>query len=214
MKSERVRDKEMSMLRYTLGSRQFGSWRRLPDASPIPCAPLVDSASASHGPAVACAVALKSADQEIGGEGFAGPTIPASDATYVRVSAPLLYKPLPRTSSLVYVAPPIVKSASAVVATEPKALGKDVRYVVNNRSPYFLLRIIIVVPESHWKPTIEQRNHSSLRVLFYICKSRVSLVDHFIFISGISQVFLQLRRDRWIYWRLEISVGRAGRRHG
>lgn len=30
---------------------------------------------------------------------------------------------------MVYVAPPIVKSASAVVATEPKALGKDVRYV-------------------------------------------------------------------------------------
>lgn len=118
------------LIRYT--SRSLGSWRRLPDALPIPCAPL-DSANA-FGLGVACALKSSNADEKISGE-EPGPTIPVSEArlpTYVQVSAPLLYKPLPRTSSLVYVAPPIVKSASAVVATEPKALGKDVRYVVNN----------------------------------------------------------------------------------
>ncbi|XP_011869525.1 PREDICTED: cuticle protein 8-like [Vollenhovia emeryi] len=78
------------------------------------CAPL-DSAS-STAPTVACAEPD-------------GPDEPTTTPTYVKVSAPLLYKPLPRTSSLVYVAPPIVKSASAVVATEPKTLEKDVRYM-------------------------------------------------------------------------------------
>ncbi|XP_015181509.1 PREDICTED: larval cuticle protein A1A-like isoform X1 [Polistes dominula] len=53
----------------------------------------------------------------------------AHSPTYVKVSSPISYKPLPRTSSLVYVAPPIVKSASAVVATDRKSAEKDVDYM-------------------------------------------------------------------------------------
>ncbi|XP_071636430.1 uncharacterized protein [Temnothorax longispinosus] len=98
------------------------------------CAPL-DSASASPSaldplgpaqPAVACALkpVSRAADAEIINQPGS-----ARLPTYVKVSAPLLYKPLPRTSSLVYVAPPIVKSASAIVATEPKTLEKDARYM-------------------------------------------------------------------------------------
>ncbi|XP_039302033.1 uncharacterized protein LOC105205994 isoform X2 [Solenopsis invicta] len=48
--------------------------------------------------------------------------------THVKVSSPLLYESLPKTSSPLYVAPAIVKSASAIVATEPKTLKTDVRY--------------------------------------------------------------------------------------
>lgn len=63
--------------------------------------------------------------------------------TYVKVSAPLLYKPLPRTSSLVYIAPPIVKSASAIVATEPKtATEKDTQYMVKNKTVVTILNRI------------------------------------------------------------------------
>ncbi|XP_071578032.1 uncharacterized protein [Temnothorax nylanderi] len=89
----------------------------------------------AHQPAVACALKAASRAAEIinqpGRPGRPGPTSDVRQRlpTYVKVSAPLLYKPLPRTSSLVYVAPPIVKSASAIVATEPKTLEKDARYM-------------------------------------------------------------------------------------
>lgn len=75
----------------------------------FPCSP-VDVIS-ENGAAVPVACALKS----IGSK--AEPALP----TYVKVSTPISYRPLPKTSSLVYIAPPIFKTASAVVATEPKS---------------------------------------------------------------------------------------------
>lgn len=105
--------------RYSL---PFGNSRH----SSYPCAP-VDAASDAFGSAIACALkimSMKSDDSEARLSGH----IPAP--TYVKVSAPLLYKPLPRMSSLVYIAPPIVKSASAIVATEPKTMEKDTQYMV------------------------------------------------------------------------------------
>ncbi|KAG7189080.1 hypothetical protein KM043_008659 [Ampulex compressa] len=49
--------------------------------------------------------------------------------TYVKVSAPISYKPLPRRSSLVYIAPPILKSASAIVATDRESDDKEPDYM-------------------------------------------------------------------------------------
>lgn len=49
--------------------------------------------------------------------------------TYVKVSSPISYRLLPKTSSLVYVAPPIIKTASAVVATDTKN-EKEAEYMV------------------------------------------------------------------------------------
>ncbi|XP_077260017.1 uncharacterized protein LOC143896219 isoform X2 [Temnothorax americanus] len=111
-------------------SRQRHAFSRAPldSASASPPSALLDPLGPAQ-PSSARATAAEIIDQP----GSAGPT---SDArvrqrlpSYVKVSAPLLYEPLPRTSSLVYVAPPIVKSASAIVATEPKTLKKDARYV-------------------------------------------------------------------------------------
>ncbi|GAB1859025.1 Cuticle protein 19 [Camponotus japonicus] len=88
------------------------------------CTPVDSTSLDAFGPTIACALkfaSMKSDDASgSGSHHLASPT-------YVKVSAPLLYKPLPRTSSLVYIAPPIVKSASAIVATEPKSLEKDVQ---------------------------------------------------------------------------------------
>jgi hypothetical protein len=53
-----------------------------------------------------------------------------TSATYVKVSPSLFYKPLPKISPLVYIASPIVKFASAIVATEPKPLKEDLQYMV------------------------------------------------------------------------------------
>ncbi|XP_032685042.1 cuticle protein 19 [Odontomachus brunneus] len=91
-----------------------------------PCAP-VDAASLdAFGSTIACALKFSSMKSD-DSESRLGAHVPTP--TYVKVSAPLLYKPLPRTSSLVYIAPPIVKSASAIVATEPKTMEKDAQYM-------------------------------------------------------------------------------------
>lgn len=94
-----------------------------------PCAPVDMSSLDVFGSAIACALKIMSMKSDDSETRLAG-HVPAP--TYVKVSAPLLYKPLPRTSSLVYIAPPIVKSASAIVATEPKTMEKDAQYMVNN----------------------------------------------------------------------------------
>ncbi|XP_011633518.1 cuticle protein 19-like, partial [Pogonomyrmex barbatus] len=109
--------------KYPSGS--FGNSRHA-----FSCAPLDSGSSTTLGPAIACT--LKPATL-IDSKSDSEPT-PTSDVsllTYVKVSAPLFYKSLPRTSSLIYIAPPIVKSASAIVATEPKILEKDVRYMAD-----------------------------------------------------------------------------------
>lgn len=49
--------------------------------------------------------------------------------SYVKVSTPIAYRPLPKTSSLVYIAPPIFKTVSAVAATETKS-EKEAEYTV------------------------------------------------------------------------------------
>ncbi|XP_014484827.1 PREDICTED: cuticle protein 19 [Dinoponera quadriceps] len=91
-----------------------------------PCAP-VDAASLDvFGSAIACALKVMSTKSDDGEPGSSG-YMPVP--SYVKVSAPLLYKPLPRTSSLIYIAPPVVKSASAIVATEPKTMEKDTQYM-------------------------------------------------------------------------------------
>ncbi|XP_029166809.1 larval cuticle protein A1A-like [Nylanderia fulva] len=92
------------------------------------CTPVdaTSSSSDAFGPTIACALKFASSPMQI--SGASGSTSHLSSPTYVKVSAPLLYKPLPRTSSLVYVAPPIVKSASAVVATEPKLENEDIQH--------------------------------------------------------------------------------------
>ncbi|XP_076684085.1 cuticle protein 19, partial [Andrena cerasifolii] len=72
----------------------------------FPCAPI--DAISVDGVSVPIACALKSIGSRV------EPALP----TYVRVSSPILYRPLPRTSSLVYIAPPIFKTSSAVVATD------------------------------------------------------------------------------------------------
>ncbi|KAL0118010.1 hypothetical protein PUN28_009000 [Cardiocondyla obscurior] len=98
------------------------------------CTPLDPASSNAFGAAVTCA--LKPTSGEISDEFGSGPTTSTNDVqppTYVKVSSPLLYKPLPRMSSLIYVASPIVKSASAVVATEPKIQEKDIRYTAYPR---------------------------------------------------------------------------------
>ncbi|XP_018360364.1 PREDICTED: uncharacterized protein LOC108759393, partial [Trachymyrmex cornetzi] len=95
-----------------------------PVDSTSPSSPII---SAAFGPAIACV--LKSVSTEISGE--SGPTSDIQLPAYIKVSAPLLYKPLPRTFPLIYVVSPIVKSASAVAATEPKMLEKDIQYMVN-----------------------------------------------------------------------------------
>ncbi|KOC69203.1 Cuticle protein 19, partial [Habropoda laboriosa] len=81
----------------------------------FPCAP-IDAISAS-GAAVPVACALKSIESKV------EPVLP----TYVKVSTPISYRLLPKTSSLVYIAPPIFKTASAVVATDTKN-EKDAEY--------------------------------------------------------------------------------------
>ena len=75
----------------------------------FPCAPV--DAITGNGAAVPVACALKSIGSKV------EPALP----TYVKVTAPIAYRPLPKTSSLVYIAPPIFKTASAVVATETKS---------------------------------------------------------------------------------------------
>jgi len=85
---------------------------------------------------------FKSASTEISSEPEAMSDVQLP--TYVRVTAPLLYKPLSKMSSLIYVAPLIVKSASAIVAMEPKMLEKDARYMVNKTDPNFVITIILV----------------------------------------------------------------------
>lgn len=93
------------------------------------CTPVDSMSLDAFGPTIACALKFSS----IKSNDASGPgSHHLSSPTYVKVSAPLLYKPLPRTSSLVYIAPPIVKSASAIVATEPKSLEKDVQNMVND----------------------------------------------------------------------------------
>lgn len=93
------------------------------------CTPVDSTSLDAFGPTIACA--LKFASMKTN-EAYEPGSHRLSSPTYVKVSAPLLYKPLPRTSSLVYIAPPIVKSASAVVATEPKSLEKDAQNMVND----------------------------------------------------------------------------------
>ncbi|CAL7941947.1 unnamed protein product [Xylocopa violacea] len=78
----------------------------------FPCTP-IDATSAS-GAVVPVACALKSI----------GSNVEPAPPTYVKVSTPISYRPLPKTSSLVYIAPPIIKTASAVVASETKR-GKE-----------------------------------------------------------------------------------------
>ncbi|XP_012219285.2 cuticle protein 21-like isoform X1 [Linepithema humile] len=92
-----------------------------------PCAPVDSTASSGPFGAIACTLnpVSRKTNSESEPEDYVSPPPPA----YVKVSAPLLYKPLPRTSTLVYIAPPIVKSASAVVATKPKLVEKDVQYM-------------------------------------------------------------------------------------
>ncbi|KAL2722999.1 larval cuticle protein A1A-like isoform X1 [Vespula maculifrons] len=92
-----------------------------------PCSPVGSLPLDAIPPAIACAFKSTSTAKR-------GSNVPSSRAsppspTYVKVSSPISYKPLPRTSSLVYVAPPIVKSASAVVATDRKSVEKDVDYM-------------------------------------------------------------------------------------
>ncbi|KAK1123829.1 hypothetical protein K0M31_008519 [Melipona bicolor] len=60
------------------------------------------------------AVPVTCAFKSIGGK--VEPILP----TYVKVSTPISYRPLPKTSSLVYIAPPIFKTASAVIAMDTK----------------------------------------------------------------------------------------------
>lgn len=86
----------------------------------FPCAPI--DAIAANGAAVPVTCALKS----IGGK--VEPVFP----TYVKVSSPISYRLLPKTSSLVYVAPPIIKTASAVVATDMKN-EKEAEYMAYPR---------------------------------------------------------------------------------
>lgn len=103
-------------------SQPFQNSRRAYSCTPV------DSASLdAFGPTIACVLKFASMKSDA-----SGPESNIPSPTYVKVSAPLLYKPLPRTSSLVYIAPPIVKSASAIVATEPKLLEKDIQNMVNN----------------------------------------------------------------------------------
>ncbi|XP_017882360.1 cuticle protein 19-like isoform X2 [Ceratina calcarata] len=71
----------------------------------FPCAPV--GAISANGELVPVTCALKSIEKQVA-------------PTYVRVSAPISYRPLPKASSLVYVAPPIFKTASAVVATDSR----------------------------------------------------------------------------------------------
>ncbi|XP_031841083.1 uncharacterized protein LOC116430721 isoform X2 [Nomia melanderi] len=70
----------------------------------FPCAP-IDSVSVD-GAAVPVACALRSAGSK------------TPHPTYVKVSTPISYRLLPKSSSLVYIAPAIFKTASAVVATD------------------------------------------------------------------------------------------------
>ncbi|XP_012275141.1 cuticle protein 21 isoform X2 [Orussus abietinus] len=58
-------------------------------------------------PAISCALKADSA--------LLGPNVDVPAPRYVKISAPSYYTPLPKTSSLVYVAPPVVKTASAIV---------------------------------------------------------------------------------------------------
>lgn len=134
-------------------SRPFGNSRQA-----FSCAPVDSVISTSSTRAIACAFKPASSRIEISSE--PGRVTSTSDQraqlpTYVKVSSPLLYKPLPRTSSLVYVAPPIVKSASAIVATEPKTLEKDVRYMVNNFDPNFATATIL-----HGSFQLDEANYS------------------------------------------------------
>ena len=87
----------------------------------FPCAP-IDSISAS-GDAVPVTCAFKS----IGGK------VEPIHPTYVKVSTPISYRPLPKTSSLVYIAPPIFKTASAVIATDTKS-EKEAEFTVTSKA--------------------------------------------------------------------------------
>ncbi|XP_015433760.1 PREDICTED: cuticle protein 19-like [Dufourea novaeangliae] len=84
----------------------------------FPCAPI--DAISVDGAVVPVACALQSPGSKV--------DLP----TYVKVATPISYRPLPRTSSLVYIAPPIFKTASAVVATDTKN-EKDAEYTAYPR---------------------------------------------------------------------------------
>ncbi|XP_053989763.1 uncharacterized protein LOC128882199 isoform X1 [Hylaeus volcanicus] len=74
----------------------------------FPCAPI--DAFSVNGAAVPVACALQPIGSRI-------EPLPS----YVKVSTPIAYRPLPKTSSLVYIAPPIFKTVSAVSAFETKS---------------------------------------------------------------------------------------------
>lgn len=58
---------------------------------------------------------------------------------YVRVSSPASYTPLPKDSSVVYVAPPIIKSADAIITRHHSSNSeRDSDFMVMNFMPIFI----------------------------------------------------------------------------
>ncbi|XP_015603954.1 cuticle protein 19 isoform X2 [Cephus cinctus] len=95
---------------------------RGPRYSSYPCAPVRNSARFENvAPAITCAFKLPKSSGSSRDR--------SSSPVYVKVSSPASYKPLPRTSSLVYVAPPILKTAGAVVATEEDSMEMEVEHM-------------------------------------------------------------------------------------
>ncbi|XP_066586087.1 uncharacterized protein [Prorops nasuta] len=78
-----------------------------------PCAPISSVPLDALGPAIACALKSAALNSNSNSERHDLPP------NYVKVSSPSPYKPL-RRSSLVYLAPPAIKSASSIVVTEPQ----------------------------------------------------------------------------------------------
>ncbi|XP_011311212.1 cuticle protein 21-like [Fopius arisanus] len=79
--------------------------RPRPFSRSIPCEEVGPPQGNSQQIPIACAFGI--ADEKLGSED--------SNPLYVRVSSPISYTPLRKTSSLVYVAPPIIKSSGSVI---------------------------------------------------------------------------------------------------
>ncbi|XP_063982517.1 cuticle protein 19-like isoform X1 [Diachasmimorpha longicaudata] len=80
--------------------------RPRPFSHSIPCEEIGPSQSHSQQLPIACAFGIS--DKKLGNDEL--------EPIYVRVSSPISYTPLRKTSSLVYVAPPIIKSSGSVIA--------------------------------------------------------------------------------------------------
>ncbi|XP_043276769.1 cuticle protein 19-like [Venturia canescens] len=94
----------------------------------FPCSQQTSSAPATEfGAPIACALKLGTDTREKKNEEESPPP-----TEYVKLSAAATYVPLPKTENLVFIAPPIIRTSAAVVATpKPSIEAENVEYTTH-----------------------------------------------------------------------------------